>query len=80
MSVGSYVGYAVFLAHAQPLQGRRPAIAPLQKLPVSQPQIIVDNSFTIWIETTRATREFERCKSDFHVMPPKRLRRNYTAS
>src|SRR5437016_691097 len=70
MGIGGNVGDTVSLPHSQPLQGRRPAVAPLEELPIGQPQIIVDDGLSVWIETACAAGKLQRSQRDFHVCLP----------
>src|SRR5204863_9348210 len=61
----------ISLPNPQPLQGRRPAVAPLKKLSISQPQIIINNRLAVRIETSCPSSELQRSQRDFHVCLPR---------
>jgi hypothetical protein len=60
MRVGRDVRDPVALFHAQSLQRRRPAVAPIEELLVRQPKIAINNPFAIAVKLSRPARELQR--------------------
>ena len=61
------VGHAIALAHAEPLQRRRPAVTALEELLVGQPQRAIHDRLAVGVELARAAREFQRRQRRFHL-------------
>src|SRR5262249_24118897 len=64
------VSNAIALPDTHRLQGRGPAITPLEELGVRQPQLAVDYGFSVGVKSARATRKFNRRQRDFHWTVP----------
>src|SRR5205823_2617714 len=54
----------------QPLQGRRPAVAAIEKLLVGESQVTLDDGVTPRIEPASSPHELKRREWRFHALPP----------
>ena len=64
--VGRDVGHAIAGRNAEPAQRGRPPVAPLEELPVGEPQVAVHDRFAIRIERARPAGELEGSQGYFH--------------
>jgi hypothetical protein len=62
------IGHPVTGLDAEPLQRRRPAVTPLEKLAIAEPQVSIDNRFPIRVQSAGAPRKFHRGQCNFHFL------------
>ena len=67
MSIGREIGHTIAGANAEPLQNRRPAIAPIEELGVAPARLAIDHGDLFRIKFSRAASEFEWRQRRFHV-------------
>jgi len=67
MSIGCEIGDTIARANSEPLQNRRPTIAPIEKLGVAPARLTIDHGDLFRIKFPRAASEFERRQRCFHV-------------
>src|ERR1700694_4682547 len=65
--VRSDVGNTITLLDAHALQGRRPAVAPLEELLVGEAEVSVDDALPIPVKLPRPSCELQRCKRGLHA-------------
>ena len=72
VGIGRYIGDSIALLNAQALKPRGPSIAAREELRVGEPQVAVNDGFTIPIEPPRAACELDRTQGCFHGerLPP----------
>ena len=63
---GAQGGHPGALAHSQPLERRRPAVTPHEKLFVGQTGLTVNDALPVGIECPRTPLELERSKGCLH--------------
>src|SRR6266550_2604373 len=66
MSIGREIGDAIARANSEPLQHRRPTIAPIEELGVAPARLTIDHGDALRIKFARAASEFERRERRFH--------------
>ena len=67
VSIWRDISGAIAFRDAECLQNRRPTIAAIEKLFVSQPQIAVDNGFAGAVQLARAARKFDWGERSLHL-------------
>src|SRR5437588_7385658 len=66
MSIGREIGNAIARANAEPLQNRRPPIAPIEELGVAPARLTIDDGDAFGIKFARPAGEFEWRERRFH--------------
>src|SRR6266481_7823596 len=79
MSIGREIGDTIAHANSEPLQDRRPTIAPIEQLGIGPARLTIDHRDLFRINFPRAASEFEWRQRRFHVWSEdsKRLRLQY---
>src|SRR5438067_13013442 len=65
-SIGREIGDTVARANSEPLQDRRPAITPIEKLGVAPARLTIDHGDALRIKFARPAGELERREWRFH--------------
>src|SRR5438552_13281792 len=66
MSIGREIGDTIARANSEPLQNRRPAIAPIEELGVVPARLAIDHSDALRIKFARPAGKFEWRERRFH--------------
>src|SRR6266478_4302724 len=66
MSIGREIGDTIARANTEPLQDRRPTIAPIEELGVAPARLAIDHRDLFRIKFPRAASEFEWRQRRFH--------------